>query len=84
MADSVSNFSAIRCVVAASCIAGLKQLFKNQASYFDETPKFRAAVAAGSPMGFWRMAGHPALHQALRNAYFDSIGLPRLAAVSKA
>ena len=47
-------------------------------------PKFRAAVAAGSPTGFWRMAGHPAVHQALRNAYFDSIGLARLAAVSKA
>jgi hypothetical protein len=41
-------------------------------------PKFRAAVAAGSPTGFWRMAGHPAVQQALRNRYFDSIGLPRL------
>jgi RNA-directed DNA polymerase len=42
-------------------------------------PKFGAAVAAGSPTGFWRMSGHPAVQQALRNAYFDSIGLPRLA-----
>jgi RNA-directed DNA polymerase len=41
-------------------------------------PKFRAAVAAGSPTGIWRMSGHPALHQALRNHYFDSLGLPRL------
>ncbi len=41
--------------------------------------KFRAAVAAGSPTGFWRMSGHPAVQQALRNAYFDSIGLPRVA-----
>jgi len=42
-------------------------------------PKFRAAVAAGSPTGLWRMSGHPALQQALRNACFDSLGLPRLA-----
>jgi RNA-directed DNA polymerase len=41
-------------------------------------PKFNAAVAAGSPTGFWRMSGHPAVQQALRNHYFDSIGLPRL------
>jgi len=41
-------------------------------------PKFNAAVAAGSPTGFWRMAGHPAVQQALRNHYFDSLGLPRL------
>jgi RNA-directed DNA polymerase len=43
-------------------------------------PKFNAAVAAGSPTGFWRMSGHPAIQQALRNHYFDSIGLPRVAA----
>jgi len=42
-------------------------------------PKFNAAVAAGSPTGFWRMSGHPAIQQALRNHYFDSIGLPRVA-----
>jgi len=47
-------------------------------------PKYRAAVAAGSATGFWRMAGHPAVHQALRNRYFDSVGLPRLAAFSNA
>jgi RNA-directed DNA polymerase len=41
-------------------------------------PKFSAAVAAGSPTGFWRMSGHPAVQQALRNQYFDSLGLPRL------
>jgi RNA-directed DNA polymerase len=40
--------------------------------------KFPAAVAAGSPTGFWRMSGHPAVQQALRNPYFDSLGLPRL------
>src|ERR1700756_2422292 len=28
-------------------------------------PKFSAAVAAGSPTGFWRMSGHPAVQQAL-------------------
>ena len=41
-------------------------------------PQFRAAVAAGSPTGFWRMSGHPAVQSALRNHYFDSLGLPRL------
>ena len=41
-------------------------------------PKFSAAVAAGSPTGYWRMSGHPAIQQALRNHYFDSLGLPRL------
>jgi RNA-directed DNA polymerase len=40
--------------------------------------KFNAAVAAGSPTGFWRMSGHPAVQQALRNPYFDGLGLPRL------
>jgi hypothetical protein len=38
-------------------------------------PKFHAAVAAGSPTGFWRMPGHPAVQQALRNHTFDSLGL---------
>ena len=41
-------------------------------------PKFNAAVAAGSPTGFWRMSSHPAVQQALRNQTFDSLGLPRL------
>jgi len=41
-------------------------------------PKFLAAVAAGSPMGFWRMSGHPAVQMALRNHAFDALGLPRL------
>jgi hypothetical protein len=26
--------------------------------------------------GFWRMSGHPAVQQALRNHSFDSLGLP--------
>src|SRR5258705_3584363 len=47
-------------------------------------PKFNAAVAAGSPTGFWRMSGHPAVQQALRNPYFDSLGLPRLHVVAQA
>jgi len=47
-------------------------------------PQFGAAVAAGSPTGLWRMSGHPAVQQALRNAFFDSVGLPRLAPVSRA
>jgi RNA-directed DNA polymerase len=41
-------------------------------------PKFNAAVAAGSPTGLWRMSGHPAVQQALRNRLFDELGLPRL------
>jgi len=41
-------------------------------------PRFSAAAAAGSPTGFWRMSGHPAVQQALRNHYFESLGLPRL------
>ena len=41
-------------------------------------PHFRAAVAAGSPTAYWRMAGHAAVQQALRNHLFDSLGLPRL------
>jgi RNA-directed DNA polymerase len=40
--------------------------------------EFKAAVAAGSPTGLWRMSGHPAVQTALRNHHFDSIGLPRL------
>src|SRR5271154_4350997 len=40
--------------------------------------QFNAAVAAGSPTGFWRMSGHPAVQQALRNHSFDSLDLPRL------
>jgi RNA-directed DNA polymerase len=40
--------------------------------------EFKAAVAAGSPTGVWRMSRHPAVNAALRNHYFDSIGLPRL------
>ena len=63
--------------------------WKNGRNRFKElryrgVPKFGAAVAAGSPTGFWRMSGHPAVQQALRNAYFDSIGLPRLAASDNA
>src|SRR6201997_1524324 len=51
--------------------------WQNGHNRFDElrrrgVPKFRAAVAAGSPTGFWRMSGHPAVQQALRNHYFDS------------
>ncbi len=37
-----------------------------------------AAQTAGSPHGPWRLAHSPALNFALPNAYFDSLGLPRL------
>jgi RNA-directed DNA polymerase len=46
--------------------------------------KFHAAVAAGSPTGLWRMSHHFATQQALRNSYFESIGLPRAAVSSNA
>src|SRR5262245_49126398 len=42
-------------------------------------PKMRAAVAASSPTGMWRMSRHAAVNQALQHRYFDSLGLPRLA-----
>src|SRR6201996_7237796 len=44
--------------------------------------KFPAAVAAGSPTGLRRMSGHPAVQQALRNNYFESLGLPTPAATA--
>ena len=37
-----------------------------------------AAKTAGSAHGPWRLAESPALHFALPNAYFDSLGIPRL------
>src|SRR5215470_16413638 len=40
--------------------------------------RFLAAVAAGSPTGFWRMSGHPAVQKVLRNHVFGSLGLPRI------
>ena len=46
--------------------------------------QFQAAVAAGSPTGFWRMSGHPTVQNALRNHVFDQLGLPRLHVPEKA
>ena len=37
-----------------------------------------AAQTAGSAHGPWRLANSPALNFALPNAYFDSLGIPRL------
>jgi len=39
-----------------------------------------AAKTAGSAHGPWRLADSLALHVALPNAYFDSLGIPRLTA----
>jgi hypothetical protein len=47
-------------------------------------PVFGVAVPAGSPTDAWRLSAHPAVQQALRHAYFDSLGLPRLAVPSNA
>ncbi len=63
--------------------AYLWRQWKNGRRRFQElrrlgVPHFRAAVAAGSPTAYWRMAGHVAVQQALRNHLFDSLGLPRL------
>ena len=41
---------------------------------------YHAAVAAGASSGYWSVARHVTVQQAMPNAYFDSIGLPRLAA----
>jgi len=38
-----------------------------------------AAQTAGSAHGPWRIANSPALRYALPNAYFDSLGIPKLA-----
>jgi RNA-directed DNA polymerase len=40
--------------------------------------KHLAAQTAGSAHGPWRLANSPALAIALPNAYFDSLGIPRL------
>jgi RNA-directed DNA polymerase len=37
-----------------------------------------AAQTAGSAHGPWRLADSPGIHIALPNAYFDSLGIPRL------
>jgi len=37
-----------------------------------------AAKTAGSAHGPWRLAESPGLHHALPNAYFDSLGIPKL------
>ncbi len=44
----------------------------------------QAAVAAGSPTGFWSMSRHVIVQKALNNAYFDSLGLPRLVVAQEA
>ena len=67
----------------------IRELWKNGRNRFKElrrrgVSKFNAPVATGSPTGFWRMSGHVAVQQALRNHYFDSIGLPRLVVSSDA
>ena len=36
------------------------------------------AKTAGNSHGPWRLADSPGLHIALLNAYFDSLGIPRL------
>jgi Rieske Fe-S protein len=59
-----------------SCYHGW--LYDTQGKPTRSQPSWKWAVAAGSPTGLWRMSGHPAVQQALRNHYFDSLGLLRL------
>lgn len=40
--------------------------------------RYRAAIAAGSQLGPWRMARLPAMQEALPSRFFDAAGLPRL------
>ena len=40
--------------------------------------KALAAETAGSAHGPWRLSKSPAVHMALPNAFFDSLGLPSL------
>jgi RNA-directed DNA polymerase len=47
-------------------------------------PHMRAAVAAGAASDMWAMSRHVTVQWALRNAYFDSIGLPRVAGATHA
>jgi RNA-directed DNA polymerase len=61
------------------------KLWKRGRKRFDELRKRGiqtdlAAKTAGSAHGPWRMAQSPAMVIALPNAYFDSLGLPRLVA----
>ena len=64
-------------------VAQLLRLLPNpdgahQTRSVDTPDKFQAAVAAASPTAFWRMSGHVTVQSALRNHYFDALGLPRL------
>jgi len=45
-------------------------------------PQDLAAQTAGSPHGPWRLANSPALHIALPNAYFVTLGLPPMVVTS--
>ena len=73
-----------RIAIGAAGLPGeFRRQWQNGPNRFKElrqrgVPKFHAAVAAGSPTGFWRMSGHPAVQQALRNHSFELLGLPRL------
>jgi RNA-directed DNA polymerase len=43
-----------------------------------------AAIAAGARSGHWRLSRHSTVQQALPNAYFFALGLPRLEAAYRA
>ena len=45
-------------------------------------PKFNAAVAAGSPTGFWRMSGHPAVQASFGDPHVSLSGMSSLSALT--
>ena len=57
-----------------NCKQALARVKANKGS-----PGIEAAQTAGSSHGPWRIANSPALAIALPKAYFDSLGIPRLA-----
>ena len=44
----------------------------------------KVARRSSGTTGLWRMSGHPAVQQALRNDYFESLGLPQIYAPAQA
>jgi RNA-directed DNA polymerase len=42
-------------------------------------PAWRAWKLAGSGKGWWRLAGSPPAHEAMRKVWFDKLGLVSLA-----
>src|SRR5215831_10639213 len=61
-------------LVTLAAVAERAQLLQRTAP--SRRSNFQCGGRHRSPTGFWRMSGHPAVRQALRNHYFDLLGLP--------